>query len=95
MRSLLDGRFYLETEHAKDKMKALGIGRDEIEFVLRNGNHVPHRNKYNESFENYSYAFEGRVEMTGRELRVAVVICRHPVVPNESVLVVTVIDLNE
>ncbi|MBF0359927.1 MAG: DUF4258 domain-containing protein [Oligoflexia bacterium] len=68
-------------------MKQRGVTYPEIEFVLFNGFHNKKKDKFNQEYQCWDYAIEGKT-VDGKKIRIIVTI----ISPN--VLVVTIIDLN-
>ncbi len=70
---------YLETEHAKERMREREITRQEIWHVLKTGRREPRKDAYNNAFNTWNYAMRGNT-LTDRTLRVIVTVVGRVVV---------------
>jgi hypothetical protein len=80
---------YRDTTHAKDRKGGRNILRTEIEFVLKNGHHVPRKDQFDELFQAWNYAIEGST-VDRRKLRI--IVSFNDVT---KMLIITVIDLGK
>ncbi len=89
VRECVEAGRYLDTRHATDRQNERLITRLEILQVLRQGWHVPSRDRYEEGYGDFgwSYAIEGKT-LDNRPLRVIVTFD-----DETNTLIVTAIDL--
>ena len=79
---------YLDTRHSSDRQNERLITRPEILQALRKGHRVPSRDRYEEVYEDWSYAIEGKT-IDNRSLRVIVAFDE-----KTRTLIVTAVDLD-
>ena len=77
---------YLETEHAKQRMRERDITRQEVWHVLVNGWREPRKDKWSDEFNEWKYAIRGTT-LDGRTLRVIVAVIN-------SVIVITAMEID-
>lgn len=89
IRSCVEAGQYLDTTHAEERKGQRAVLRTEIEYALKNGRHVPSRDKFEELYEAWNYAIEGST-VDRRKLRVIVSFDA-----TTKLLIITVIDLSK
>jgi hypothetical protein len=77
---------YLETEHAKQRMRERVITRQEVWHVLVNGWREPRKDTWSEEFNEWKYAMRGTT-LDGRVLRVIMAVVN-------SVIVITAMEID-
>lgn len=85
IRDFLEQDKIFETGHALQRLQQREVTHLEYRYVLKNGYREKSRDRYDESFKEWTYAMKGKT-LDGRLLRVVVAF-------DEKLNVITVIDL--
>lgn len=80
---------YRDTTHAVDRKGERKILRTEIEYVLKNGHHVPKKDQFDELHQAWNYAVEGST-VDRKKLRIIVSFDEAT-----KLLIITVIDISK
>jgi Domain of unknown function (DUF4258) len=87
VRELVENGALRYSAHVEERMAQREIIKPEVEFILRKGHHNPEKDKFDEEYESWDYAIEGKT-IDNRKLRIIIAF----VEPN--ILVVTAINLD-
>lgn len=87
VRELVEKGSLRYSAHAEERMAQRWIIKPEVEFILRKGYHNQMKDKFNEDYDSWDYAIEGKT-IDNRKLRIIIAL----VEPN--ILVVTAIKLD-
>ena len=78
---------YVLLPHARQRCKERKVLPRDIEFALKNGKRIKARDRFDDSYESWSYTFQGKT-IDERDLRIVIII-------DDKLKVVTVVVLDE
>jgi hypothetical protein len=94
VRAAVDAGRYLDMVHARKRQGERQITRPEYEHVLRTGYHEARKDEFKEEHSAWNYAIRGKT-VDGRDLRVAISFERVKTGSDETLLIITVIEVGD